>query len=158
MKRTVVAMFPRYEDAERAVHRLADQGVKRDDISIMALNRKSEEPAEGGVGAASRAGAGALVGGVAGAVLGLTAVAIPGMGALLAAGPITGALAGVGGGALAGGLAGAFVGLGLDHDAAMSYADGIRNGGAVVAVETEEYEIAERLRGMDASDVRTGRR
>lgn len=156
MKRTVVAMFPRYEDAEQAVHKLRHQGVDRDDISIMALNRGAEAPVETDDSkAAKRAGAGAAVGGLAGAVLGLTSLAIPGIGPFIAAGPIAGALAGVGGGLVAGGLIGAFIGLGLDNDSAKYYADGVQNGGAVVAVHTDEFEVAERLRAMEASDVRT---
>jgi hypothetical protein len=153
LKRTVVAMFPRYHEAEQAVHKLLHQGVKRDDISIMAL-QEGEGKAPGESKPAKRAGAGAVVGGLAGAVLGLTALAIPGIGPLVAAGPIAGALTGVGGGLVAGGLMGAFIGLGLDHDSAQFYARGVENGGAVVAVNTDEFEVAERLRAMQASDVR----
>lgn len=132
MKRNVVALFERYDQAERAVDRMVELGVDRNDVSIMAADSKSavaleqENPEANKV---KRAGAGAVVGGVAGAVLGLTALAIPGLGPILAAGPIAGALSG--------GLLGGFLGLGIDHDAAQYYAHGVEEGGAVVAIAAD---------------------
>ena len=45
MKKNVVALFRKYDDAERAVDDLIDRGVDRDNISIMAANPSTRETA-----------------------------------------------------------------------------------------------------------------
>jgi hypothetical protein len=84
------------------------------------------------------AGAGALVGSIGGLLVGLGALTIPGIGPILAAGPIAAALAGAGVGAAAGGVIGALADLGIPEDEAQHYAEGIRRGGTLVAVKTDD--------------------
>jgi hypothetical protein len=60
---------------------------------------------------------------------------------VVAAGWLASTLAGAGVVGVAGGLLGALVGVGLQEDEAQLYADGVRRGGAVVAVRVEESRL-----------------
>jgi uncharacterized membrane protein len=147
VKRTVVALFSRYDQAERAVDQLLKRGVNRNDISVMAANSADAIPLEQDdpeTQTVKRAGAGAEVGGTFGAVLGLTALAIPGIGPIIAAGPIAGALSG--------GLLGGFLGLGISHDAARYYARGVEEGGAIVAVAADDDRADEVEAELDRTE------
>lgn len=83
------------------------------------------------------------MGGIAGAALGLTALAIPGVGPVIAAGPIAAALGATGVAASAGGLAGLLLGLGVTNDEAKTYATGVYDGGAVLAIHTDDAHEVE---------------
>lgn len=142
MKTAVVALFNNYVDAEHAVDQLADAGIPRDGISIMSKEQRegTQHPAsEPGTG--PLIGAGAAIGGITGAVLGLTAIVVPGIGPLIAAGPLAAAFATATAGAAAGGVLGALTGMGMDERDANYYADGVRNGRALVAVQTDAEHV-----------------
>lgn len=141
MKQTIVALFNNYRDAERAVDAAIHSGFDRDSVSIMAIPNPSHETTPAPEGRNASPAAGAAVGGIAGAVLGLTALAIPGVGALVAAGPLAAALSATGAAAGAGGLAGLLAGLGISEDDAQYYARGVYDGGAVVAIHTDEAGV-----------------
>ena len=127
MKRNLVALFDHYSQAEKAVDRLAEFGVDRNAISIVAAPRDEHtEPPDTSGG---RAGAGAALGTATGAAIGLTALALPIGGPILALGPIAGAFSGA--------LLGALFGLGIDRDASQYYAKAVEKGGAVVGVSVE---------------------
>ncbi len=156
--RTVVALFDRFEDAQQAVQALHDAGFLRDDINMIARDvngdytRYLDENPQGATqdvsdGAAAGAGAGAILGGLGGLLVGLGALAIAGIGPVLAAGPIVTALAGAGVGALAGGLIGALVDLGIPEEHANIYAEGVRRGGTLVVVRTQDAQ-AEQARAI----------
>jgi uncharacterized protein (TIGR02271 family) len=147
--RTVVGLFNRFEDAQKVVQALRDGGFKGEDISLVARDRSGEYTRylqgqkEGQTeniadGAAAGAGVGAVLGGLGGILLGLGALAIPGIGPVVAAGPIAAGLAGAGAGAVAGGIVGALVDLGVPEDQANRYAEGIRRGGSLVTVRTQD--------------------
>lgn len=144
--RTVVALYDRFEDAQRAIQALNEHGFNRDDMNLVANDERGEysrsletsDDVSGGEGAATGAGIGAVLGGLGGLLVGLGALAIPGVGPVLAAGPIVSALAGAGVGAVAGGLIGALVDLGIPEEHANYYAEGIRRGGTLVTVRTED--------------------
>ncbi len=138
MKQTVVALFKNYRDAERAVDAATHSGFDRDSISIMATPNPSHETRPAAEERSVSPAAGAAVGGIAGAVLGLTALAIPGVGAVVAAGPLAAALSATGAAAGSGGLAGVLAGLGVSEDDAQYYAKGVYDGGAVVAIHTDD--------------------
>ncbi len=141
MKKHVVALFRKYDDAEHAVDDLLHRGVDRDNISLMAA--EPTEPVN------KRAEAGAVIGEVA--------LAVPGIGPVLAAGPLAASLAALGGGAVAGGLMGAFIGLGLSEDAAQFYAAGVEAGGAVVAVRTGDPDrVLHQLSTYRGAELRRG--
>jgi hypothetical protein len=166
MARTVIALYEDFASANAAVRDLVDHGFPRDDISIMASDAAGEygkylnrgNAAEGETGAASGAGigagVGAVVGGLGGLLVGLGALAIPGIGPVLAAGPLAAALtglAGAGAGAVAGGVTGGLIGalvdMGVPEETAGYYAEGIRRGGTLVTVRTED-NMAESARDI----------
>jgi hypothetical protein len=155
--RTVVTgMFDTLEEAQRAYDGLVREGFDRDDISLIASNAAGEHDRylaerEGryrdddivdaddlgpGEGAAAGGGIGAAIGGVGGVLMGLGLLAIPGVGPALAAGPLVSGLVGAGIGGAAGGITGALVNSGVPEERAGAYAEGIRRGGTLVAVET----------------------
>ena len=166
MAKTVVGLFDNPSDAERVIQSLVDSGFSRDDISLVANNAdnrynnvagntdtdRSSTASEAGKGAEG----GAIVGGVAGLLAGLGMVAIPGIGPVLAAGWLATTLAGAGIGAVAGGLIGSLVSLGIPNEHAHIYAEGVRRGGSLVVVRTDDARAetaADILRDNGAIDV-----
>jgi hypothetical protein len=159
MARTVVAIYDAFQTANAAVRDLVDIGFPRDNISIIANNSQGEINTPGasnpsgssaaeetGAGAGVGAGIGAAIGGIGGLLIGLGALTIPGLGPVLAAGPLAVALstltgAGVGAvaGGVTGGLLGALIGLGIPEDEAQYYAEGVRRGGVLVTVQTDDF-------------------
>jgi len=103
-----------------------------------------------------------VVGGVLGLLVGIGALAIPGIGPVIAAGPLVAALgtaaAGAGIGAAAGGLLGALVGAGIPEEEAHLYAEGVRRGGSLVTVSTDEsmastaYSVLRRHNAVDVDE------
>jgi uncharacterized membrane protein len=161
MTTTLSALYDNATDAQNAVRDLVNNGFAREDISVVASDAageyaryEGEDIPEGETldGAAT----GAVLGGMAGLVVGLAALAIPGVGPVLAAGPIAGALmaAGVGAGvgAIAGGLIGALVDMGVDEEQATYYAEGVRRGGTLVTVQTEDHRVDEAMDILDSYD------
>lgn len=157
MTKTVVGLFGSYDEAQAVVRDLREGGFAAGDISIVA-NRK---PAEGSEveeveTLGSGVGTGAAIGGIAGLILGLGALVIPGIGPIIAAGPIAAALTGAGIGAAAGGLLGTLSHMGVPEDEANFYAEGIRHGGALVAVHAHDNQVQSALdilNGHGAVDV-----
>jgi uncharacterized protein (TIGR02271 family) len=147
--RTVVGLYERFEDAQRVIQALVDEGFKHEDISLITgdekgdyakqldkHSKKGDKDVSEGAGAG--AGVGAVLGGLGGLLVGLGALAIPGIGPVIAAGPIVSTLAGAGIGAVAGGLVGALIDLGIPEEDAEFYAEGVRRGGSLVVVTTDE--------------------
>lgn len=174
--KTVVALYDQISDANAAVRDLVDFGIPRDNISLMASDTSGEYNAyfsgqrsgenvsetmdSTASGAATGAGIGALVGGLGGLLVGLGVLAVPGVGPVLAAGPlataisaITGAGVGAMAGGAAGGLIGALVDLGLPEETAGNYAEGVRRGGTLVTVRTEDHQAEEARRIMNRHNV-----
>jgi uncharacterized protein (TIGR02271 family) len=167
MAKTVIGLFETYTDAQDAVQELIDTGVNASDISLVANDARGEfknfragvdsaagdfdtRDQTGGTKGAEGATTGAVGGGVLGGALGLLAgigaLAIPGIGPVLAAGPLVaalgsagaGAVAGAGIGAAGGGLLGGLAGLGVPDEDANLYAEGVRRGGTLVTVQTDD--------------------
>ena len=148
MAKTVVGLFDDPAEAQTVVQDLVGSGFARGDIGVIANNadnRFSDGSVagdtsyhHGGESAAKGAGTGAVVGGIAGLLVGLGAFAIPGIGPIVAAGPIAATLAGAGVGAVAGGLIGALTNIGVPEDEAHYYAEGVRRGGTLVTVKTDD--------------------
>jgi uncharacterized membrane protein len=97
-------------------------------------------------------------------VAGVAALVIPGIGPVISAGTLATALgltaAGAGIGAAAGGLIGAMTDLGLSEEETDVYAEGIKRGGILVTVRTEEDErdeVEDLLEEAGAVDVNTRR-
>lgn len=148
--RTVTAMFDDYGAAANAVSRLKTAGIPDDAISIVS-NDATERGRYGtdgdndndtGKGAGTGATIGTLLGGGAGLLTGLGILAIPGLGPVVAAGWLAATLVGAGVGAATGGLIGGLAGAGVDERDAHVYAEGVRRGGSLVTVRTDDATAA----------------
>jgi hypothetical protein len=152
---TITTLYDTYEDAAATVGDLERAGIPYAHISLIAHdadNRAERDVVTDGADenragrdASAGATAGVILGGGAGLLAGLGALALPGVGPVVAAGwltmTLTGAVAGGAVGAAAGGIIGALTGSGVSHEHAHVYAEGIRRGGAVVAVRTDDRWI-----------------
>lgn len=155
MAKTVIGLIDTPQETQSVVQDLMRNGFARDRIGLMASDKstkttgkrssKKAKDGDAASGAMAGAGAGAALGGIAGLALSFVPLAIPGIGPILAAGPIAAALAGAGVGAVAGGLIGGLTNMGVPEDEAHYYAEGVRRGGTLVTVTTEnerEVDIA----------------
>lgn len=151
--RSIARLYDTASQARMAVEELERAGFTQDDVSYLGgqENTGAAGAGERGVarGAATGATLGTMIGGGAGLLAGLGAMAIPGIGPLVAAGWLVAALAGAGAGAAAGGLLGGLVSAGLGEDEAAGYSEGVRRGGHLVVVRTEEARAAEAERILD---------
>jgi hypothetical protein len=178
MARTVVAMFDSFAEAQDAVQDLVNNGIPREHVSIVGNDARGEyartygtsatgsttydEESAAAEGAGAGAVGGTVVGGVLGLLVGIGALAIPGIGPIIAAGPLIAAIgataAGAGIGAAAGGLLGALVGAGVPEEDAHMYTEGVRRGGTLVTVTTDEdhannaYKILHRHNAVDVDE------
>lgn len=154
--KTITRMYDTRDHALAAVRDLEAAGFSHDDVGIVASNTDSHYGSTSGTthqdteestksGAGIGATLGTLVGGGAGLAAGLGAIAIPGIGPIVAAGALVAALTGAGAGAAAGGLVGSLTGAGVSEAEAPVYAEGMRRGGSIVTVRTDESREAEVL-------------
>jgi uncharacterized membrane protein len=145
MSRTVIGLFRDQREVDAVVQDLERLGITGEQISIVA--RPGEETTSDASEPHRVTAKGAAIGGVAGALLGIAALAIPGIGPVLAAGPIAAALTGAGVGAATGGMLGALYDLGVSDREAGLYAEAVRRGGSLIAVEAGE-EVAARVQSI----------
>ena len=88
---------------------------------------------------------------------GLGTVAVPGFGPIVAAGWIVSTRIGAGAGAAVGGLAGALADAGLSDEDAQNYAEGVRNGGALVTVKVDDAQMERVVKILDdEGEIKTG--
>lgn len=161
MSKTVVGLFNTVQQAENTVNDLVSAGVARDQINVIAKDTKGVnattapgtadsplsmgrdmEEVEKGETVTQDTMAGALFGGAGGALIGVLALAIPGLGPLVAAGPIAATLAGMVTGAVGGAAIGAFEQAGISKEDAHIYAESLKRGNTVVAVHTDDSNVA----------------
>lgn len=166
MAQTVVGLFDRFDEAQAVVRDLESAGFTHDAISVIANDASGEYSQQYGSNdkkmdntPAEQAGSGAVGGTAVGAGLGilagLAALAIPGVGPIIAAGPLAGALGagaatvagatalGAGIGAASGALVGPLVDAGIPRPEAEVYNEGVRRGGSLVTVRTNDRQDAE---------------
>ena len=166
MKKAVICIVQRTDQAEAIVSDLQSAGFAPTDISVLFPDKSGtkdfahEHNTKAPEGAAVGAGSGGIVGGTIGLLAGIGALAIPGLGPFIAAGPILAALSGAAVGAGVGGLAGALVGMGIPEIEAKKYEGKIKGGNLLVSVHTESSEqrsraeaIFKRLHGEDIAAV-----
>ena len=147
---TIVALFDHYDEADEAVQALYDYGIESSRISIVT---RENDTLKHGTSAGPAAATGATAGGVIGLIAGVSAVLIPGIGPVIATGTIAGALAttlgmtavGAGLGAATGGLLGVLVDQGFPQKDAEFYAEGVKRGGVLVSVQTDESQPHEQI-------------
>jgi hypothetical protein len=162
VSRGVVGIVEGEGCAERTVRALRTAGFTKEAIFVApdargARAAVSEGRACASESAAAGIGTGALLGGALGWLSGVGAIAVPGLGALVAAGPILGALSGAAAGAAIGGLAGAVIGSALADREAARDARARRNGKLLLAVHTtsvaQDVHVRDVLRAHGVTDV-----
>lgn len=155
---TITALYDDYDAASTAVGKLEAAGIPHADISIVSSNEGDrhagrlnttrdvaghhDTPEKATSGAGAGATVGTVLGGAAGLLTGLGLLAIPGVGPVVAAGWLVATVTGAGIGAAAGGLAGGLTGAGLSESDAHTYSEGVRRGGTLVTVRTDDAHAA----------------
>lgn len=148
----VIGLFDNSAQAQQAIERMINDGIDRDQISLVTRDSDSDRDRDATTertsGAGKGAGIGAALGGIGGLIAGIAGLAIPGIGPIIAAGPIAaaigGALGGAGLGAAAGGLIGALTDMGVPEEEARHYEDQVRQGKVLVTVRAENDAEADR--------------
>lgn len=162
MSKTIVGLFDSRDHAETAAHQVRDQGLRTDDISIVARQGDDSPTGEGGSEMQDRTAvndnisdgvvSGGVLGGLAGLLIGAGSMVIPGLGIIAAAGPITGLLAG----GVTGGIVGGLVDLGIPESRSRQYESDIKHGKILFSMKTDEDKvdrISSILRSAGASGV-----
>lgn len=167
MPKTVVGIFDSRDQAEMAARQVKDQGLRTNDISIVAKQAEDNAKSGQGINASMmnrQAGvndnisdgvlSGGVLGGLAGLLIGTGSLFIPGLGIIAAAGPITGLLSG----AVTGGIVGGLVDLGIPESRSRIYENDIRQGKILFSMKTDEDkagQVALILRSNGSSRVDT---
>ncbi len=163
MSKTVVAIFERHDYAENAAREIKEQGLRTEDISIVAKqgDEHEENNTQATMGTLGQAAndnisdgviTGGLLGGLAGLLIGAGSMIIPGLGIIAAAGPITGLLSGT----VTGGIVGGLVDLGIPEQRSRQYETDIRAGKILFSMEAQDDtidEVASILRENGAKSV-----
>jgi hypothetical protein len=143
MTRTVTHLFDDYAQAKNAVRALEHAGFSSSEIGLVSRYRDDGTLVDEASGTGTGATVGALAGGGTGLLAALGIIAIPGIGPLVAAGVLATTLVGVAGGTLVGGLLGALTNHGVNEKDAHVYSEGVRRGGTLVTVKTDDARAAE---------------
>ena len=149
MSKTVVAIFDNYSNAENAAKQIKDQGLRTDDISIIAKHGDEDNNETMGLNmGTSPKGVndnisdgvitGGILGGLAGLLIGAGSMIIPGLGIIAAAGPITGLLSG----AVTGGVVGGLVDLGIPENKSRQYETDIKAGKILFSMKSDDDKIS----------------
>jgi len=165
MKKAVMCIVQRQDQAEAIVTQLHGAGFSSNDISVLFPNKRGsmdfahEHNTKAPEGAVAGVGAGGVVGGGLGLLAGIGALAIPGVGPLIAAGPLLAALSGAAAGATVGGIAGALVGMGIPEMEAKRYEGKVHGGNLLISVHSENSEQRKRaeeiFKAAGAQDIST---
>jgi hypothetical protein len=165
MKKAVMCIVQRHDQAEAIVSQLQSSGFTPNDISVLFPDKQGtkdfahEHNTKAPEGAVAGAGTGGVLGGTLGLLAGIGALAIPGLGPFIAAGPLMAALSGAALGAGVGGLTGALIGMGIPEIEARKYEGKIKGGNLLIAVHVETAEQRKRaedvLKMARAEDIST---
>lgn len=133
MSKTVVGVFDTYDNADMAAKRVNDEGLRTDDISIIAKDdRMDADNTNDNINRGVTSGT--TIGGIAGLLLGMGTIAIPGLGIIAAAGPIAGLLSG----AITGGIVGGLIDLGIPQEASKRYEQDVKSGKIVWTMQVND--------------------
>lgn len=158
MAKSVVGLYDDLSTAHEVIRDLDDHGFDRHNVSLIVSDPEGEysdyvdedyTADDTSSVAVDGAGIGAVLGGLAGLVVGMGAITLPVLGPVIAAGPIVSTLVGMGVGAATGGILGALVDVGVPEAEAEYYAEGIRRGGVLVVLETDEGRAQEAAAVME---------
>jgi len=142
----IYALYSTMESASTAIRDLMDNGgIASSQISVITDDRDGkysqyidlDDPDYDDEDVDAEEGS--AFGAVVGTLTSLTVSVIPGLGSIVVAGPFAAALMaliGAGSGAVTGGIVAALVDFGVDEEEAMSYEQVLRDGGAIVIVDT----------------------
>lgn len=146
MSKIVAAIFDNQNFAENAAKQIKEQGLKTEDISIVAKDNIGGRKEEG-TGLVGRREindnisdgvmTGGVLGGLAGLLIGAGSMAIPGLGIIAAAGPITGLISG----AVTGGIVGGLVDLGIPENRGKQYESDIKAGKILFTMKTDDNNV-----------------
>jgi uncharacterized membrane protein len=147
MSKTVVGLFDSHTYAENAAKKVQEQGLRTDDISIVARQaehsenekdkadgNKHDEKKTANDNISDGVVTGGVLGGLAGILIGAGSMVVPGLGVIAAAGPITGLLSG----AVTGGVVGGLVDLGIPEKRGKEYEKDIKSGKVLFSMRTDE--------------------
>lgn len=150
-----VAAFTKLAEAEDAVRRLINGGLRSEKISVLGKDMQCEKQVHGFVTScdvAKKAAAGsAWFGGLFGLLVGAAFLWVPGVGPLIVAGSLTGVLLGGVEGAVAaaatGGVLGWLSALGIDKKHIIKYEDHLKAGRYLVVVNgsADDLELADSI-------------
>lgn len=139
-ERTVVALFKSRDDAQQAMARLVESGIRPEHIGYLEPvdERETKNP---GRGAAEGLAVGATSGAAVGAILASVVVAlVPGIGPALVAGALLPAVLGAVAGTATGGTVGALLGTDLAADEEPFFTQEVQAGRILVSAEVEHGE------------------
>ncbi|HOJ11731.1 MAG TPA: hypothetical protein PK733_14205 [Clostridiales bacterium] len=145
MAKTVAAIFDNRDYAEKAARQIKEQGLRTEDISIIAKEGNADQGYRGNFTGSRDINdnisdgvmTGGVLGGLAGLLIGAGSMAIPGLGIIAAAGPITGLISG----AVTGGVVGGLVDLGIPESRGRQYETDIKAGKILFTMKTDEEKI-----------------
>ncbi|MDB5213011.1 MAG: hypothetical protein JWO86_938, partial [Myxococcaceae bacterium] len=143
MKKAVLCIVQRQDQAEAIVSQLQNVGFTPNDISVLFPDKQGtkdfahEHSTKAPEGAVAGAGTGGVLGGTLGLLAGIGALAIPGLGPFIAAGPLMAALSGAAIGAGVGGLTGALIGMGIPEIEARKYEGKVKGGNLLIATHVD---------------------
>lgn len=135
MKKLLLGVFPKHEDADTALFHLKDVGFESEETSIIAREDRMQQYRSKGSGGEAVV-AGGILGGLAGLLIAATPVVLPGVG-ILVAGPLT-ALTGLAMGAVTGGLLGALIDAGISESQARRIEKYIKEGGVLLTLPVSD--------------------
>jgi len=154
--KTVVGLFESVADANRAAEDLFREGFSRDAIGIIAGHELSKpeqyvsgsEDTEGKV--VDAVGKGVGLGGGLGAIAGLaSSLLFPGVGPLVIGGALATTFLGAGLGGAVGGVMAGLMKAGVDESDARLFEAGLRHGGVVLSVHTDESDARRAVAILD---------
>jgi hypothetical protein len=154
MKKAVICIVQRHDQADAIVAQLRSSGFSPHDISVLLPDKQGtadfahEHNTKAPEGAVAGAGTGGVLGGAVGLLAGIGALAIPGLGPFIAAGPLMGALSGAAIGAGVGGLTGALIGMGIPEIEARKYEGKIKGGNLLIATHVETTDQHKRVEAI----------
>src|SRR3954467_14479625 len=152
MKKAVMCIVQRYDQAEGVVAQLQNVGFASNDISVLFPDKRGtkdfahEHSTKAPEGAVAGVTGGGVIGGTIGLLAGIGALAIPGFGPFIAAGPLMAALSGAAAGAAVGGIAGALIGMGIPEIEAKKYEGKLRGGNILIAAHVGDSAAEARVK------------
>ncbi len=160
--KTIVGLFDTNKDVEQAVGELANLGIMRSQMSIVARDAVLRERYVGldDWGLTESVGAGAMggtaIGGLIGWLAGLSTVTLPGIGPVITAGALATTLGstalGAGLGAATGGLIGALTSAGIPEPDAHVYAESVKRGGILLSVTVTDERVSPVIEAFDRAN------